>query len=89
MHFKLEKTCGACPEQYNVFYGEEYVGFLHLRNGLYSICDPNDNVITVMYPNGDGIFESEERDKYIQLGLLNIVENLSSEDISYEIIDSL
>ena len=33
--FKLVQTCGACPEQYDVYEGDEEVGYMRLRHGHF------------------------------------------------------
>ena len=35
LEIKLIQTCGACPEQYDAFIGEEQVGYLRLRHGYF------------------------------------------------------
>ena len=61
--YRLEQTCGACPEQYNVFLGNEQVGYLRLRHGYFyaSVPDCSDNIVYEAYTKGDGMFLNEER----------------------------
>ena len=33
--YRLILTCGACPEQYDVFDGDRQVGYLRLRHGHF------------------------------------------------------
>jgi hypothetical protein len=67
MSLRLVQTCGACPEQYDVFDGEEQVGYLRLRHGSFTAVHPDVMGETVYSasPNGDGIFDSDERDHFI------------------------
>lgn len=67
MNIRLQMTCGACPEQYDAFIGSERVGYLRLRHGYFSVrCpDPSGEEVFDGYPNGDGIFEPEERDYFL------------------------
>lgn len=60
---KLICTCGACPEQYDVFDGERQVGYLRLRHGWFRADCPDAGGETVheSYPRGDGIFNDDER----------------------------
>lgn len=60
---KLECTCGACPEQYDVFDGERQVGYLRLRHGHFRADCPDCGGETVYEsePEGDGVFADEER----------------------------
>lgn len=61
---------GACPEQYDVYLNGIEIGYLRLRHGCFTVSytykSSIDNVIWVDYPNGDGIFDSEERYKYLK-----------------------
>ncbi len=65
--YKLIQTCGACPEQYDVFKDEKQVGYLRLRHGYFRADYPDVGGETVYeaYPNGDGVFEDHERDFYL------------------------
>lgn len=64
---KLVMTCGACPEQYDVFdeAGRE-VGYLRLRHGYFAARCPNSDGEEVYHasPLGDGVFDSEEEREY-------------------------
>lgn len=62
---ELELTCDACPEQYDAFYEGELVGYLRLRHGHFR-AEYKDDVVYNAYPLGDGIFEPEEREKYLK-----------------------
>lgn len=63
----LIMTCGACPEQYDAIYQGKTIGYLRLRHGHFSVDYPDCGGETVYSanPKGDGIFESEERDFYL------------------------
>lgn len=65
--FILNKTCSACPEQYDVYKGGTQVGYLRLRHGRFRADVPDCGGATVYsaYPNGDGIFDSDERDHFL------------------------
>lgn len=64
---RLVLTCGACPEQYDVYDGDEQVGYLRLRHGRFRAEVPHSGGRTVYegLPMGDGIFLDEERDRYL------------------------
>ena len=63
---KLVLTCGACPEQYDVFLGEENIGYLRLRHGrFYAEYVPTKEIVYVAHPQGDGIFEESEREEHL------------------------
>ena len=64
---RLELTCPAVPEQYEVFKDDVQVGYLRLRHGIFSVTFPDvmGEDILNEYPNGDGIFEANERFKYM------------------------
>ena len=65
----LEVTCGACPEAYDVFIDDEYVGYMRLRHGHfraeYMFEEDSETVFTAS-PEGDGVFESEERQGFLE-----------------------
>jgi hypothetical protein len=76
--FKLKQTCSACPEQYNVYHGDEYVGYMRLRHGSFRVEDSSGNILYTANPNGDGIFNFDERDFYLNAGCLAILASLES-----------
>ena len=65
--YRLLLTCGACPEQYDVFAGNEQVGYLRLRHGRFRADVPccGGETIYQAEPNGDGIFDPDERARYL------------------------
>ena len=68
----LKLTCGACPEQYDVFTESgEQVGYLRLRHGTFRADYPDCGGETVYLanPQGDGIFEQSERAGYLYLAV--------------------
>jgi hypothetical protein len=75
---RLVKTCGACPEQYEAFLGDEQVGYLRLRHGHFSVDCPDVGGKTVYsaYPDGDGTFRGHERTKYLNAACRAILEHL-------------
>lgn len=78
--FKLKQTCGACPEQYDVFLDEEYVGFLHLRGGYFT-AEYKDEVVYSARTIGDGCFEFDERDEQLKNAIAAIKEAMKNEAI--------
>lgn len=61
---KLVCTCGACPEQYDVFDAQgKQVGYLRLRHGHFRADYPDCGGETVYESDtkGDGVFDDEER----------------------------
>lgn len=65
---KFVKTCDACPEQYDAFLGEERVGYLRLRHGIFYVVCPDVGGVPVYEaaPDGDGAFDDDERDYYLR-----------------------
>lgn len=70
----LVLTSVACPEQYDVFKGKKYTGYLRLRHGIFRIDYPKH------YHNGgktifeteiesDGAFSDKERQEYLNLAV--------------------
>jgi hypothetical protein len=90
--FKLVKTCGACPEQYDVYRNGEVVGYLRLRHSYFSARAHGPYGPTVYVTRdfqGDGAFELDiERDGHIRNALYAIRNALGDNDNSlYEIED--
>ena len=64
MTIKLEKTCEACPEQYDAFDGERLVGYLRLRWSQFSVVCPDVGGEEVYAsPIGDSGWEGEFEDE--------------------------
>ena len=58
---KFRNTCGACPEQYDVFLKDEEVGYVRLRCGVLRGDCGNLTVYRKSMTDGsDGMFISEE-----------------------------
>lgn len=64
---ELVATCGACPEQYDVFKGKRQIGYLRLRHGYFYAAYPDHGgeVVYHAYPRGDGCFQDDERAFYL------------------------
>jgi len=79
---RLIQTCGACPEQYDAFLGEKQVGYLRLRHGYFRVdyLECGGETIYEAYPEGDGIFDYDERDEYLLAAKEAIVGKLNSEN---------
>lgn len=86
MDFILKMTCSACPEQYDVFYKGEQVGYLRLRHGVFTCSYPDVGGETIYeaYPKGDGSFDYDERDFYIGQALEHIKRKIFQK-IEYDI----
>lgn len=67
---RLVETCSACPEQYDAFLGssQRLVGYLRLRHGYFSVTCPNaeGELVYEAEPQGDGMFDDDERNYYLQ-----------------------
>ena len=64
------ETCGACPEQYDVFKGGRQVGYVRLRWGTVTCDFPDcrgDTIYSHSFDDGwKGCFDSsEERETYL------------------------
>jgi len=64
---RLEITCVACPEQYDVYLGDVQVGYLRLRYGEFRADYPDCGGVTVYEdkPEGNSMFKDYERDRYL------------------------
>ena len=80
MSITLCKTSGACPEQYDAVdeYGRR-VGYLRLRRGYFTVQvpDPSGRTVYEASPEGDGIFEHDERERYLRAAVDAIETELS------------
>jgi hypothetical protein len=80
----LIETCGACPEQYDAYHNGEIVGYLRLRHGIFRVDYLANDERKVIYhgePNGDGMFEPEEREFYLTEAKKAIIKTISGEDL--------
>ena len=75
---ELVKTCGACPEQYDAYFNGDQVGHLRLRHGIfrvdYGFC--GGDTIFIGRPEGDGCFEEDEREYYLDLACQAIMDEM-------------
>lgn len=63
--YELDCTCGACPEQYDVFKNNEKVGYLRLRHGYFYASCLGGQIVYESNTKGDGCFMLEERDFHL------------------------
>lgn len=75
----LEQTCGACPEQYDAWLGDQQVGYLRLRHGHFRVDFPRSGgeIIYRAHPQGDGIFQQEERAFFLTEAKKAIIDRLT------------
>jgi hypothetical protein len=69
---RLKMTCGACPEQYDVFNGDDQVGYMRLRHGYFR-AEYRGTVVYEANPNGDGCFREDERTYHLNRACLAIM----------------
>ena len=74
--YRLQQTCSACPEQYDVFANDEIVAYFRLRHGTFRVDVPDcgGETIYTAHPEGDGIFMAHERVKYLTEAILAVQE---------------
>lgn len=84
VNFRLEKTCHACPEQYDAFLNDKRVGYLRLRHGHFTVSYPDvgGELLFDANPKGDGIFDEEEREFYLIMAMISILNKLKGEKIA-------
>jgi hypothetical protein len=85
---KLVETCGGCPEAYDAYDADgKNVGYLRLRHGYFRVECMGQTVYEA-HPNGDGIFEYEEREFYLTMAC-TAIENFLSRmpEKNYEIVN--
>ena len=84
--FQLQQTCAACPQAYNVYHDGEYVGSMRLRHGCFTVRY-NNSTIYHAYPKGDGLFESDEKDKFLTEGCNALLQAIKAKEQNlYEFI---
>lgn len=90
LEVRLIKTCDACPEQYDAYLGTQMIGYLRLRHGRFTVEYPDSGGDLVYWanPQGDGVFDCEERDIYLTTAVIALVQrhlNRQEVDVSYKI----
>lgn len=79
--YRLEETCGGCPEAYNVYIknddgNDQYVAYFRLRYGTFTVStfvgtkNGNETTVHKAYPEGDGCFEMDERERFLGDGIM-------------------
>lgn len=90
-HFHLVQTCEACPEQYDAYLDGGKVAFLYLRHGLFFVeCPcPGGREVFRARPQGDGIFEWQERDGFIRQALEAVAEHeaLVADGVTWDVVE--
>ena len=68
---ELVLGCSACPEAYDAFIDNVMVGYLRLRHGKFTVeCpDSGGERVFLAFPKGDGIFDADERDHYLNAAI--------------------
>ena len=79
--YYLRRTCFACPEQYDVFLEDAWVGYIRLRHSWFLVTCPDYNKVfleeKVDEGQHTGIFEDEEqRQEYLEKAVKAIHENI-------------
>ncbi len=72
-----------------MFLGEDMVGYMRLRHGHFTVECPDVGGAFVYraYPNGDGSFDDDERDYYLQWAVDNIQRwRLGAVNVPYEVV---
>lgn len=63
---RLVQTCAACPEQYDAYIGDRFVGYLRLRHGYFRAENAAREIVYEDHPRGDGSFDSAD-ERRVQL----------------------
>lgn len=75
-NLRLVQSSGACPEQYEMLYNDDEIALLHLRYGHFRVFNSRDQILYEAYPAGDDVFENNEREFYLTMGQLAVLEHL-------------
>lgn len=75
---EIKMTSGACPEQYEIFKDGQQVAYYRLRHGEFTVDFPNVTGEEIMCesPNGDGIFDNDERLTYLTKAMRKVIAKL-------------
>lgn len=93
MHLTFVQTSPACPEQYDaVDEAGQQVGYLRLRHGRFRVDYPHNGGPTIYeaQPQGDGLFEDEERGFYLEQAYQAIASQLAragDREHAWDIVD--
>lgn len=77
---EIKMTCSAHPEQYDVFKGGKQVAYYRLRHGEFTVDYPDcmaENILQAQ-PNGDGIFDDDERLNYLTQAMRVVLERIKT-----------
>lgn len=77
-NIRLDQTCWACPEQYSAYINEQQVGYLRLRHGHFRVEFPDcgGKLLYSAEPKGDGCFDDDEREFYLNAAKQAILDEL-------------
>lgn len=77
---EIQLTCEACPEQYEIFKERKQVAYFRLRHGEFRVDYPDcgDETIYEAEPNGEGIFEPNERLVYLAKAMREVLKRLAA-----------
>lgn len=67
MQYTFDRTCHACPQQYDIYDNKgNQVAYARLRHGRFYVAAPDmgGDLILIGFPNGDGIFSTEEEEAF-------------------------
>lgn len=81
---QIKMTCPACPEQYDIFKDGEQVAYFRLRHGVFRVDYPECGGETILEaePNGDGIFDDNERLNHLVRAMRTLLCKLTDSDFS-------
>lgn len=90
-NISMRMTCGACPEQYDMYYNGSYVGYFRLRHGSYSVWDSNQiNDLYRASPYGDGCFDDDnEREFFLTMGQLAVLSHINEISLEHSLPESI
>lgn len=78
---EIKMTCPACPEQYDIFKNGKQVAYYRLKHGEFTVDYPTCLKEEIMNesPNGDGIFDDNERLIYLTKAMRAVISRINSE----------
>lgn len=86
---ELRQTCSACPEQYDMYIDCKNIGYFRTRHGYFTVeYLLNETQVFASGIKGDGGFDPEERDFFLEEGIKAVLEAHTGieNDFSYTVL---
>ncbi|KRA41681.1 hypothetical protein [Devosia sp. Root635] len=77
---RMERTCSAAPEQYEIFRGDDAAGYIRVRWSRFTVDYPSagDEILFDGSTDGFAAFTDSERDSYLLMAIDLILSRLDA-----------